>query len=74
KIMAKEAKMKVQDTQGIEFNGFKGRYAEGTIEGVPSFFCCILDPDSDNNFIITIVHNNTDAAIKLMKSIKKMKK
>lgn len=72
-IMASEARMNVQDMQNISFNGFTGKYAEGTIEGVPSFFCCILDPDSDNNFIISIVHNNTDAAIKLMKSIKKIK-
>ncbi|GAB4339652.1 MAG: hypothetical protein OHK0038_18890 [Flammeovirgaceae bacterium] len=71
-IMAKEAKMRVSETKHIEFNGFKGYYAEGTIEGLPAFFCCILNPNDDNNFIITILHENTDAAVKVIKSIKPM--
>jgi hypothetical protein len=71
-VMAKEAKMRVTETKPIEFNGFKGYYAEGTLEGFPAFFCCVLNPNDDNNFIITILHNNTDAAVKVIKSIKPM--
>jgi hypothetical protein len=71
-VMTKEAKMRVTETKPIEFNGFKGYYSEGTMEGLPAFFCCVLNPNDDNNFIITILHENTDAAVKIMKSIKPM--
>ncbi len=69
--MAKESKMKVTDAHEIDFNGFEGYCAEGTIEGKPAFFACMLDPNGDLNFIITLLHDNADAAIKLVKSIKK---
>ncbi len=67
--MAAASGMEVQDANEIEFNGFSGLYAEGEIEGVPTFFACMLDPNGELNFIVTIVHNNADAAIKIMKSI-----
>jgi hypothetical protein len=67
--MAAESGMDVQEAAEIEFNGFSGMYAEGEIEGVPTFFACMLDPNGELNFIVTIVHNNADAAIKIMKSI-----
>ena len=51
-------------------NGFKGLYEEGEIEGVPTFFACMLDKNGELNFIVTIVNNNADAAIAIMKSIK----
>ncbi len=68
--MATASGMEVQDADHIEFNGFKGLYAEGEIEGIPTFFACMLDPNGELNFIVTIVHNNADAAIAIMKSIK----
>lgn len=68
--MAAASGMDVEDADEIEFNGFSGLYAEGEIEGVPTFFACMLDPNGELNFIVTIVHNNADAAIKIMKSIK----
>lgn len=73
--MAKEAGMNIRtiDKGAIEFNGFKGSYAEGKIEGISTFFAVMLDESSDLNFIVTVLHDNTDAAIKLIKSIKKMK-
>jgi hypothetical protein len=69
--MAKESKMKVEETMELDFNGFQGYCAEGTIEGKPAFFACMLDPNGDLNFIITVLHDNADAAINLIKSIKK---
>lgn len=68
--MAAASGMEVQDANEIEFNGFSGLYAEGEIEGVPTFFACMLDPNGELNFIVTIVHNNADAAVEIMKSIK----
>ncbi|WP_338812548.1 hypothetical protein V9L05_14250 [Bernardetia sp. Wsw4-3y2] len=67
--MAAASGMDVEDADAIEFNGFSGLYAEGEIEGVPTFFACMLDPNGELNFIVTIVHNNADAALNIMKSI-----
>jgi hypothetical protein len=72
KGMAKESGMTVQATKDINFNGFEGAYAEGTIQGTPAFFACMLDPNGDLNFIVSVLHQNTDAAVKLIKSIQKM--
>ena len=69
--MAAASGMEVQDADHIEFNGFSGLYAEGEIEGVPTFFACMLDPNGELNFIVTILHNNAEAAIAIMKSITK---
>lgn len=69
--MAAASGLNVEDADKIEFNGFKGLYAEGEIEGVPTFFACMLDPNGELNFIVTIVHNNAEAAIAIMKSITK---
>lgn len=68
--MAAASGMEVQDANEIEFNGFSGLYAEGEIEGVPTFFACMLDPNGELNFIVTIVHHNTDAAVAILKSVK----
>ncbi|MCC5946372.1 MAG: hypothetical protein JJT94_15680 [Bernardetiaceae bacterium] len=70
--MASESGMQVDEASEIEFNGFYGYYAEGDIEGIPTFFACMLDPDGELNFIITILHNNADVAIKVVRSIQKM--
>lgn len=74
KAMAAEAGMdkSTLETGKIEFNGFKGAYAEGTINGHEAFFAVMLDPESDLNFIVSVIHDNADAAIALVKSIKKM--
>ena len=67
--MAAASGLNVEDADEIEFNGFKGLYAEGEIEGIPTFFACMLDPNGELNFIVSIVHNNADAATNIMKSI-----
>jgi hypothetical protein len=68
--MAAASGLNVEEADKIEFNGFSGLYAEGEIEGIPTFFACMLDPNGEVNFIVSIVHNNADAAIAIMKSIK----
>jgi hypothetical protein len=72
-LMATEAGMSKRGMASdyIEFNGFKGYYAEGTIQGINTFFAIMIDEDSDTNFIVTVMHDNTDAAIKIVKSIHK---
>ena len=72
KATAKESGMAMTQAKEIKFNGFEGIYAESTIEGTPTFIACMLDPNGDLNFIVTVMHQNTDAAVKLIKSIKKM--
>ncbi len=72
KDVAKDSGMAVGQAKEIKFNGFEGVYAEGTIEGTPTFIACMLDPNGDLNFIVTVMHQNTEMAIKLVKSIQKM--
>jgi hypothetical protein len=73
KTLANEAGMaKGMASDYIEFNGFKGHYAEGTVQGINTFFAVMMDEESDLNFIVTVMHDNTDAAIKLVKSIHKL--
>lgn len=74
KMMAKESGMNVEEAEEIKFNGFEGVYGEGTIEGIPTFMACMLDPKGSLNFIVTIMHQNTNGAVALLKSIKKIKK
>ncbi|WP_027002632.1 hypothetical protein [Hugenholtzia roseola] len=71
--LAAETGMEVGEAEAISFNGFEGYYAEGEIEGVPTFFACMLDPEGETNFIISILHNNaTDTAVKIVTSIHKL--
>ncbi|MCS6820958.1 MAG: hypothetical protein NZ551_03730 [Microscillaceae bacterium] len=71
--MTKEANMTVDEIQNISFNGFEGIYAEGKINNVEAFFACMLDPMGDLNFIVSVLHDNVDAAVKIVKSIKKVR-
>jgi hypothetical protein len=70
--IAEDTEMDIDDSNDLEFNGFKGYYVEGTLNGVDTFFACMLDPEGDLNFIITVMHRDAQAAIKLIKSIHKL--
>jgi hypothetical protein len=72
KAFAKESGMAVKETKEIKFNGFEGVYAEGTVEGTPSFVAFMLDPNGDLNFIVSALHQNTEATVRLIRSIQKM--
>jgi hypothetical protein len=70
--LAAETGMKVGEADAISFNGFEGYYAEGEIEGLPAFFACMLDPEGETNFVISIIHENAVAVVNIVTSIKKM--
>lgn len=72
KDTAKESGMVVKEAKEIKFNGFEGVYAEGTVQGTPTFIACMLDPNGDLNFIVTVLHQNVNGAVGLVKSIQKM--
>lgn len=68
---------RIDDVSVIEFNGFKGGYAEGVSEGVKLFIMGLMDPDSDTNFFVIIAFTDKDKyaieeAINICKSIKRM--
>ena len=61
----------------INFNGFKGGYAEGELDGAKIFLMGVIDPNSDTNFFVIITfldgdENAIEEAINICKSIKKI--
>lgn len=68
---------RIDDVSTIDFNGFKGGYAEGEKDGVKLFLMGLIDPNSDTNFFVIISfldqdQNAIDEAINICKSIRKM--
>ncbi len=68
---------RIDDVSTINFNGFKGGYAEGVSDGTKIFLMGVIDPKSDTNFfvIITFLDGDSNAieeAINICKSIKKI--
>ena len=67
----------IDDISLIEFNGFKGGYAEGVSEGVKVFIMGLIDPESDTNFFIIIAfldadENAIEEAVNICRSIQKI--
>ena len=68
---------RIDDVSTIDFNGFKGGYAEGEKDGVKLFLMGLIDPNSDTNFFVIISfldqdQNAIDEAINICKSIRKL--
>lgn len=68
---------RIDDISTINFNGFKGGYAEGELDGAKIFLMGVIDPSSANNFfvIITFLDGDTNAmdeAVNICKSIRKI--
>jgi hypothetical protein len=68
---------RIDDVNTIEFNGFKGGYAEGVQNGVTIFMMGLIDPDSDTNFFIIIAfeegdRNAIDEGIAICRSVRKL--
>jgi hypothetical protein len=56
----------------IEFNGFKGGYAEGKVQGVSVIVLGLINPSSDVNFFVQVVYTDADAAIRFIRSIESL--
>ncbi|MBK8624229.1 MAG: hypothetical protein IPN86_01230 [Saprospiraceae bacterium] len=68
---------RIDDISTINFNGFKGGYAEGELDGAKIFLMGVIDPNSDTNFFVIITFLDGDAnaveeAVNICKSIKKI--
>ncbi len=68
---------RIDDLSTINFNGFKGAYAEGSSDGVMIFMMGLIDPRSDTNFFIIITFldgdgNASDEAVRICKSIRRI--
>lgn len=68
---------RIDDISTINFNGFKGGYAEGVLDGSKIFLMGVIDPKSDTNFFVIITfldgdENATEEAVNICKSIKKI--
>jgi hypothetical protein len=67
----------VDDLNLINFNGFKGAYAEGVLNEEKIFLMGLIDPKSSTNFfvIITFYYDDENAineAIRICRSIRKL--
>ena len=67
---------RVDDISVIDFNGFKGGYAEGALDGARIFIMGLIDPTSDTNFfvIITFLDDDKNASEEAVNICKKKKK
>jgi len=68
---------RIDDVSTINFNGFKGGYAEGALDGAKIFIMGVIDPNSDTNFFVIITfldgdNNAIDEAVNICKSIRKI--